>query len=95
VGKSISIHVAPVTSATSNIRPRLRNKSRTASFDLDPFVAIAECQHDFIDTGVSQYAQMPFEQAHAAELQQALGHLPIVALLQAQTAAGCENDGAH
>jgi hypothetical protein len=38
---------------------------------------------------------MPFKQAHAAELQQTLGHLPIVALLQAQAAAGCENDGAH
>src|SRR5580692_9480553 len=38
---------------------------------------------------------MPFDQAHAAELQQALGHLPIVGLLQTQAAAGREDDGAH
>jgi hypothetical protein len=38
---------------------------------------------------------MPFNQAHAAELQQTLGQLPIVSLLQTQTEAGCEDDGAH
>jgi hypothetical protein len=38
---------------------------------------------------------MAFEQAHAAELQQALGHLAVVGLLQTQAAAGGEDDGAH
>jgi hypothetical protein len=38
---------------------------------------------------------MPFEQAHAAELQQTLGQLPVVGLLQAQAAARREDDGTH
>jgi hypothetical protein len=38
---------------------------------------------------------MPFEQGHAAELQQAFRQLPVVGVLQAQTASGRENDGAH
>jgi hypothetical protein len=39
--------------------------------------------------------QMPFEQGHAAESQQALGQLLIFWLLQTQAATRGKNDGAH
>ncbi len=65
-----------------DLGPRL--PSQAIEFGLDQFVAKPERQHDLVDPAVLQHAQMPFEQAHAAEPQQALGQLSALGQLQAQ-----------
>ena len=74
---------------------RARHPAQAIELRLDQFVPEAQRQHHLRNAAFAQRAQMPLEQGHAAETQQALGHLLVLRLLQTQTAAGCENDGAH
>jgi len=76
-----------------DLGPRL--PAEAVELGLDQLVSKAERQNDLIDAGSFQQTQMPFEQARATELQQALGQLLLFGLLQTQTATRCENDGAH
>ena len=76
-----------------DLGPRL--PAEAIELGLNQLVSKPERENDLIDTGSFQQTQMPFEQALATELQQALRQLLVFGLLQTQTAPRCENDGTH
>src|ERR1700691_1936541 len=81
------------TRVQNHLRPR--PPIQAVELSLDQFGTEPQRQHDLLDAGGFEHAQVALEQAHAVEAQQALGQLLILGQLQTQTSTRGEDDGAH
>jgi hypothetical protein len=90
-----SAAVCTVSTLPSSNHLRWRLPCQPLQFALHQFAAEAERHDDLMDSDTPQQLQMPFEQAAAAELQQAFGQLAALRLLHSQSSSGGKNNGAH